>query len=718
MRRSVAVLLFSLVITSCGQTWSDSHKTPSPADVRAATTDDATQSSVVGFKEFIAIEGEREFSGRLAARPLHADSQFAVGLDPQEISERQALARNEISKYRVTMRLHQIEEYVFEIPAGAENRIAKQMMATGNFHYVEPDWIVYPITCPNDTHFSLQWNHAANRMRSCDAWTLHTGNPSVGIGICDTGVLTTHEDLQLHRLEGYNAVDQQWESAGGNISPVHSHGTNATGCAAANGNNAKGVAGVGWNLSHRMLRVSNISSGSASSSVLRHAAMTAVDNGDRVASVSYSGVDQSANLTTATYCKSKGSLLVWAAGNDSRNITFGNRDSDDLLVAGASDSSDNLSSFSAYGQFVDLVAPGSSVPSTGSGSNSSYVYVSGTSFACPIVAGMCAMIWSANPTLTPNQVEDILKQSCDDLGSAGVDNTYGYGRVNLYNAVTAALGGGTSPTAAFSGTPTSGTAPLGVAFSDQSSGSPTSWSWNFGDGGSSTAQNPSHTYTVAGSYTVSLRVSNSSGSDTEVKTGYISVSAGGSAPVAAFSGTPLSGTAPLLVAFTDQSANSPTSWAWDFGDGNTSTAQNPSHTYTVAGTYSVSLIVTNAFGSDSDTKTDYVAVSPGGPIGEGFILSRNSDFSTDDRTFNRSETIYIKVWSDQVDYTNMRHNWWQLKKRKDKVRQNLSNNGDGIFTANFALSGLPTASTSWTFKANLQDKARVRYRPSVKIKVN
>ena len=173
-----------------------------------------------------------------------------------------------------------------------------------------------------------------------------------------------------------------------------------------------------------------------------------------------------------------------------------------------------------------------------------------------------------------------------------------------------------------------------------------------------------------------------------------------------------------MVAFTDQSANSPTSWAWDFGNGNTSTAQNPSHTYTVAGTYSVSLIVTNAFGSDSEIKTDYVEVSPGGPIGEGFILSRNSDFSTDDRTFKRSETIYIKVWSDQVDYTKMRRNWWQLKKRKDKVRQNLTNNGDGTFTAKFALAGLPSASTAWTFKANLQDKARVRYRPSAKIKVN
>jgi PKD repeat protein len=77
--------------------------------------------------------------------------------------------------------------------------------------------------------------------------------------------------------------------------------------------------------------------------------------------------------------------------------------------------------------------------------------------------------------------------------------------------------------AAFSATPTSGQAPLAVSFSDQSTGSPDSWSWSFGDGGSATTRNPSHTYTAAGTYTVSLTVSNSNGSDTETRTGLITV---------------------------------------------------------------------------------------------------------------------------------------------------------------------------------------------------
>jgi hypothetical protein len=92
---------------------------------------------------------------------------------------------------------------------------AGYLMATGFYQYVEPDWIVYPIECPDDPEFGNQWHHQDNRMQSCDGWDIHTGEPYVGVGICDTGVLTSHEDLQLHRLEGYNAVDRVWEFSGG-----------------------------------------------------------------------------------------------------------------------------------------------------------------------------------------------------------------------------------------------------------------------------------------------------------------------------------------------------------------------------------------------------------------------------------------------------------------------------------------------------------------------
>jgi PKD repeat protein len=481
-------------------------------------------------RQFVAVPGVREFSGRMIARPLQRGALVAAGLGPVADAVR-SVALLELSKIGPATRVPATDEFLLAIPAGAENVVAGHLMQTGAFQYVEPDWILYPIGCPNDSLFAQQWHHQANRMQSCAGWDLHTGNPSVAVGICDTGVLTTHEDLLLHRLEGYNAVDQLWESQNGSIGPVHPHGTQTTGCAAANGNNGKGVAGVGWNLSHRMLRVSNVSTGSSSLSVLQHAARTSIERGDKVASVSYSGCDSSSNLTTASYIKSIGGLLVWAAGNDNRNLTLGNRDADDLIVAGATDQNDLKASFSAFGPFVDLVAPGVSITTTNSASTSSYAAVSGTSFACPLTAGMCALIWSRNPALTPNQVEAILKGSTDDLGTAGTDNTFGYGRINTNKAMQQA-GGGSPPVAQFAGTPTSGTAPLAVTFTDQSSNAPTTWSWTFGDGGVSNAQNPSHTYTAAGAYTVSLTASNGFGSDVETKVAYINVAAGGEQQIA------------------------------------------------------------------------------------------------------------------------------------------------------------------------------------------
>ena len=560
--------------------------------------------------DFVEVAGEREFTGRMIARPLQAKTLEARGLSPDAVRESLATARLEMTRFQVDSYVPQTDEYVFQVPDGTtESVVATNLMATGAFQYVEPDWLVFPIGCSNDQYLGLSWQHTA--MRSCAAWDLETGSSTISIGICDTGVLTTHADLQLHRLEGYNAVDRVWESQGGNISPVHPHGTQCTGSAAANGDNSIGVSGIGWNLSHRMMRVSNQSTGSASLSVLQHAARTSIEAGDRIASVSYSGADTNSNLTTATYAKSLGGLVFWAAGNDSRNLTFGNRDNDDLMVVGATSENDTRASFSAYGQFVDFMAPGDSVATTSSTSNSSYVYASGTSFACPIAAGLAGLIWSADPNLTPNQVENIMKQGAADLGTSGVDNTYGYGRLDSLGSLQLINAGGpTPPVAGFSGAPTSGTVPLTVSFSDASQNGPTDWAWSFGDGGGSSAQNPSHTYTVAGTYSVTLTVTNADGTDTLTRTDYVVVDpTAPQPPVADFVGTPTSGTAPLDVAFTDQSTGDPTSWSWNFGDGSSSSAQNPSHTYTSVGSYTVTLTVTNADGSDTQTLSNYITVS-------------------------------------------------------------------------------------------------------------
>ncbi len=186
----------------------------------------------------------------------------------------------------------------------------------------------------------------------------------------------------------------------------------------------------------------------------------------------------------------------------------------------------------------------------------------------------------------------------------------------VYNGST---GAPAAPVASFTGTPTSGSAPLLVNFTDASTGTITGWSWDFGDTGTSSAQNPSHSYAAAGTYTVSLTVTGPDGNDTLVRTAYITVGAP-VPPVAQFSGTPTSGNAPLLVNFTDLSSGSVTGWSWDFGDTGTSNAQNPSHTYAAAGTYTVSLTVTGPGGADGEVKTGYVTVAAP-PAGALYYLS-------------------------------------------------------------------------------------------------
>jgi PKD repeat protein len=195
------------------------------------------------------------------------------------------------------------------------------------------------------------------------------------------------------------------------------------------------------------------------------------------------------------------------------------------------------------------------------------------------------------------------------------------------------------PTASFTASPTSGTAPLDVSFTDTSTGSPTSWAWDFGDGATSTSQSPSHTYTAAGTYTAKLTASNTGGGTSATRT--ISVSSAPVAPTASFSQSATSGTAPLNVSFTDTSTGVPTSWAWDFGDGATSTSQSPSHTFTANGVYTVGLTATNGQGSDSTTHT--VTVSDAPPPPTTVPLDADAYFNTSSPTKNYATATVLKL---------------------------------------------------------------------------
>jgi PKD repeat protein len=165
-----------------------------------------------------------------------------------------------------------------------------------------------------------------------------------------------------------------------------------------------------------------------------------------------------------------------------------------------------------------------------------------------------------------------------------------------------------APVASFTAAPTTGIAPLPVAFTDASTGAMTGRQWTFGDGTSSSAQHPAHTYSTPGTYAVSLTVSGPGGAHTHTRPNLVTVLA--TPPVASFIAAPTTGTAPLPVVFTDTSTGTMTGWQWSFGDGTSSTARHPSHVYTSAGHYTVSLTVSGPGGSHTTTQASRVTATP------------------------------------------------------------------------------------------------------------
>ncbi len=161
------------------------------------------------------------------------------------------------------------------------------------------------------------------------------------------------------------------------------------------------------------------------------------------------------------------------------------------------------------------------------------------------------------------------------------------------------------PHADFSADKTKGITPFTVKFTDLSTGSPTGWTWDFGDSSTSGEQNPTHVYTTFGTsststYTVTLTATNPNGFDAVKKVDYITVT---QTPIAEFTVDSRQGKAPFIVKFHDLSAGNPTTWLWEFGDGSTSTEQNPTHLYPFEGAYDVRLSVSNQYGTDTIFKT-------------------------------------------------------------------------------------------------------------------
>jgi len=306
-------------------------------------------------------------------------------------------------------------------------------------------------------------------------------------------------------------------------------------------------------------------------------------------------------------------LVVHSAGNSNSSTAdyLGSRT--DVMNVAATNRTGNGATFTNHGSWVDVAAPGVEILSTYRSPDDpdpTHHYIAlmdGTSMSAPHITGIAALLESCNPALTRAQKFALIVNNTDPYTDVRL---LGSGIANAAEAI--AAGNCVVPcdlAANFSATTTSGCAPLVVGFTDLSTGTGISaWAWNFGDGGTSALQHAVHLYTAAGTYSVRLIVSGGSCSDTLVATALVTVQP--PEPVAAFTGTPTMGEVPLQVDFTDESAPVPSAWSWDFGDGNGSTEQHPSHTYQSPGTYDVTLVATNACGADTLVQPSYVVANP------------------------------------------------------------------------------------------------------------
>ncbi len=435
-------------------------------------------------------------------------------------------------------------------------------------------------------------------------------------------------------LEGSNqCIDSDCGGVDNDPSDFGGHGTHVAGTIAAITNNDEtfGVAGVagGWNdgttnytangVKIMCLRVGYMTrrGGLVHMDYCAEAMFyvaTMVEKGVNVAAINCSwGSSTYGAMPAATdNLLAHDVMIIVAAGNDGTSNYDYLGGHPGCLDVGATDQTGYAASFTTWGDWVDVAAPGVDILSTYHHSDDpdgDYIStMSGTSMSCPHVVGVAGLLESKDPSLTgPEKFALLVNNTNPYLGTTYI----GTGIVSAKKALDAVGPNEDPPIAEFSGTPTSGDMPLNVSFTDLSTNSPTTWSWNFGDGvGTSSLENPSYIYNNAGTYTVSLTVTNAFGSDSETKNGYINVTApSNDPPVANFSGSPTTGFEPLTVDFTDLSTYGPTTWSWNFGDGvGTSTQQHPSYTYSSFGTYTVSLTVTNAYGSDTKTELDYITV--------------------------------------------------------------------------------------------------------------
>lgn len=343
--------------------------------------------------------------------------------------------------------------------------------------FAEPNYEVQAIGLPNDAKWPSLWG--MQKIAAPAAWDTWQGDPNFTVAVIDTGIDYNHEDLKdniwknTKEIAG-NGIDddangyvddvQGWNFYWVNNNPMdgNGHGTHCAGTIAGKGNNSLGVAGVNWNAKLMPVKVLG-DDGSGFNFDIYDGIMYAVNNGARVTSNSYGGGGASSLIASAlTAAKNKGVLFIAAAGNESLATAsypaYYSKTYDNVVSIASTESNDTLSSFSNYGDGVNIAAPGRDILSTVP--NNGYQAYSGTSMATPHVAGLATLIWSKQPSLSYLQIKDAILTSGDAV-AALVGKVDTGTRINAANALAKVIAAPSnpSPTATMAPTATATPAP-------------------------------------------------------------------------------------------------------------------------------------------------------------------------------------------------------------------------------------------------------------------
>ncbi len=527
---------------------------------------------------------------------------------PQELKSLNALLKSQGLVSSRTLDGSKIVIATFE-HIGREKATAQIIKNSSLVEFAEPDYAVSPSAEPNDPNFSNQWHH--NNVNSRQAWDITTGNTSVLTAVCDTGFDANHPDLAGNlRLDlAYNAQDDS-----DYIYDANGHGTGTAGTLGAVGNNGVGVAGANWNVDIIPVRIAiSDSNSSAYISTMAKCIEYAADNGARIVNLSYGGIQYATIDSAAQYLRTRNGLLFMSAGNDGQSFSY--PDYPSFIGVGATDENDNRASFSSWGDYVDITAPGVRILTTYPSNR--YVYYSGTSFSSPLTAGIAALMVAANPAITPEDIENGLFSTATDIGSAGDDNVFGHGLVNAEAAVNYAtnLGSVSAPTAVIN--VSSQSVPFGTPInfsatnSSDSDGNITSYQWTLGDGNTSTQAAFSYDYAQAGSYQVNLTVTDNDGltdSDT------VNIQVTNELPIAVIDDMLTSYNLGEPVDFSALASFDPdgdiVEYNWEFGDGESASGSAVTHSYTTTGNFTVNLTVSDNAGAINSTSMSLTVSDP------------------------------------------------------------------------------------------------------------